>query len=471
VAKSAQHLDRKETARLARQQVPRSSHTEIGNTQRDPVRLLKENSAGRVPALVPLRYGRMLASPFTFFRGSAILQAHDLATTPNSGFTLQICGDCHLSNFGGFATPERSLIFDLNDFDETALGPWEWDLKRLVASFVVAARHLGHSDQAARSLVRDVVLSYQEQTTRYAEMSILDIWHEQITFESIAAQARTKEGKELVLRAIERASKRTHEDLLPKLADQIDDHWQIRDTPPSVFHIQGRNTLFSQDDDWMGVGDWLKVIRPVYRNYRKSLPSERSAVLDNFEIQDVAFKVVGVGSVGTRCLVMLLTDTHNTPLFLQFKEATTSVISRYFEAPVPKHDGQRVVEGQRLMQAATDAFLGWTAGPLGRPLYGRQLRDMKISADLELMKYEVLRGYARLCGRVLSRAHAKAGGQAIEISTYMGSSDRFAAALETYAIAYADQVEKDYDVFRQACRNGKLQARTDADMAADISLT
>lgn len=471
MAKSSQHADRKQAGRYARQQVPRNTHTAIGDTHRDPVRLLKANSEGRVPALVPLRYGRMLASPFTFFRGSAILQAHDLSATPHSGFITQICGDCHLSNFGGFATPERTLIFDLNDFDETAPGPWEWDLKRLVASFVVAARHLGHSDQAARTLVRDVVGSYQEQMNGYADMGILEIWHERFTFEEIAAKARTKEGKAMVLRAIERAGKRTHEDLLPKLADRIDGRWQVRDAPPAVFHIQGRSTLFSHDDDWMGVGDWLKTILPVYRNYRKSLPSERSALLDNFEIQDLAFKVVGVGSVGTRCLAMLLTDAHDTPLFLQFKEASTSVISRYFHARVPKHDGQRVVEGQRLMQAATDAFLGWTAGPLGRPLYGRQLRDMKISADLELMKYEILRGYARLCGNVLARAHAKASGKAIEISTYIGSSERFAAALETYAVNYADQVEKDYEVFRKACRNGKLEARTDADMAADISLT
>ncbi|HEY2607176.1 DUF2252 domain-containing protein [Paraburkholderia sp. RL18-103-BIB-C] len=461
--------ERRELGRSARKETPRSAHANIGNTDRDPVDLLRENSLGRVEALVPLRYGRMLASPFTFYRGSAIIQAHDLSTTANSGFHFQICGDCHLMNFGGFATPERALAFDINDFDETAVGPWEWDLKRLTASLYIAIRHLGHGDKLADEVVALAVHSYQYWTERYSAMSPLELWYELITFDRLERIVTTDDSRQRIRNVVERASRRTHDTMLPKLASRREGTWQIRDTPPGIFHVHGKTTLFTHDDDWLGLGDWRKLMGPIYKHYLKSLGEVRGNLLAHFEMQDVAFKVVGVGSVGTRCLILLMVDPHEKPLFIQFKEASTSVISRYFDAPAPKHHGHRVVHGQRLMQGASDPFLGWTSGPFGRTIYGRQLRDMKISATLELFEKDTFREYAGLCGWVLARAHAKAGGQATEVAGYLGSGDQMAEALVSYSRAYADQVEQDYEKFRHACRNGQLEARTDADMAADFA--
>ena len=461
--------ERRELGRTARKETPRSAHAHIGNIDRDPVDLLRENSMGRVEALVPLRYGRMLESPFTFYRGSAIIQAHDLSTTANSGFHFQICGDCHLMNFGGFATPERALAFDINDFDETAIGPWEWDLKRLTASLYIAIRHLGHGDKLADEVVALAVHRYQYWTANYSAMSPLELWYELITFDRLERAVGTEDARQRIRDGIERASRRTHDTMLPKLASRSNGVWQIRDTPPAVFHVHSKTTLFTPDDDWLGLGDWRTLMAPIYKQYLKSLGVARGNLLSHFEMQDVAFKVVGVGSVGTRCLILLMVDPHEKPLFIQFKEASTSVISRYFDAPAPKHHGERVVNGQRLMQGASDPFLGWTSGPFGRTIYGRQLRDMKISATLELFAKDTFREYASLCGWVLARAHAKAGGQATEVAGYLGNGDQMADALVRYSRAYADQVEQDYEKFRDACRNGQLEARTDVDMAADFA--
>ncbi|SAK98053.1 DUF2252 domain-containing protein [Caballeronia ptereochthonis] len=467
--------ERRANGRAARERTPRGAHEAIGDVARDPIELLQESSAGRVGALIPLRYGRMLASPFTFYRGSAILQAHDLAATPDSGISIQICGDCHLSNFGGFATPERALIFDLNDFDETAPGPWEWDLKRLVASFTIAGRHLGHGDLAADEFAFLAARSYQSHMREYAEMSVLDLWYERITFERMYDAVQTDDARRRIKRGIERASRRTHETMLPKLADRTGNAWRIRDAPPAVFHIRGQSTLIDKDDGWMTLkGSREEIFAAIMRNYVATLTPERARLLSQFTLQDVGFKVVGVGSVGTRCLILLLTDHHDKPLFLQMKEASTSVVARYAKsskaANQPEHEGQRVVHGQRLMQAATDPFLGWVTGPLGRSLYIRQLRDMKISAELETYDTHAFREYAALCGWALARAHAKAGGCAPEISGYLGNSDRMAEVLARYGRGYADQVENDYEQFRAACRDGRLEARTDADMAADFAL-
>ncbi|NML34222.1 DUF2252 domain-containing protein [Paraburkholderia antibiotica] len=460
--------ERRALGRNARKNTPRSAHADIGNVHRDPVRLLRESSRGRVETLVPLRYGRMLASPFTFYRGSAIIQAHDLAATANSGFHFQICGDCHLMNFGGFATPERALVFDINDFDETAVGPWEWDLKRLVASLYIAVRHLGHGDRMADEVVALAVQSYQHWTSVYSQMSPLELWCELITFARLEELSPTADARQRIRNGIAKASRRTHETILPKLANRREGIWQIRDVPPTVFHVHGKNTLFTHKDDWIGLGDWRTLMKPIYDNYLKSLGTVRRTLLDHFTMQDMAFKVVGVGSVGTRCLILLMVDQHEKPLFIQFKEASTSVVSRYFKAHGPKHQGQRVVDGQQLMQGASDPFLGWTSGPFGRAIYGRQLRDMKISATLELFAKETFGQYAGMCGWVLARAHAKAGGVATEVDGYLGNGDQMIEALVLYSRAYADQVEKDYEVFRNACRSGRLDARTDADMAADF---
>ncbi|WP_277184628.1 DUF2252 domain-containing protein [Caballeronia sp. BR00000012568055] len=466
---------RRANGRAARERTPRGSHETIGDVDRDPTALLQSSSEGRVPALIRLRYGRMLVSPFTFYRGSALIQAHDLATTPNSGLWLQICGDCHLSNFGGFATPERALIFDLNDFDETAYGPWEWDLKRLVASFTIAGQQLGHGDLAADEFAFLTAQSYQTHMREYAEMGVLDLWYERITFERMTGVVQSDDARRRLKRGFERASRRTHDSMLPKLVDQSADTWRIRDSPPAVFHIRGDSTLIDKADEWMTLPDDRDVIfANLMRSYVETLTPERAALLSQFTFQDLAFKVVGVGSVGTRCLVMLLTDSHRKPLFLQLKEASTSVVLRYARAGkssvIDAHNGQRVVHGQRLLQAATDPFLGWATGPVGRHLYIRQLRDMKISAELETFGDDAFREYARLCGWALARAHAKAGGCAPEISGYIGSGDRMSETLVRYGRAYAEQVEKDYALFRAACRDGRLEARSDADMAADFAL-
>ncbi|GAB2882582.1 DUF2252 domain-containing protein [Paraburkholderia jirisanensis] len=466
--KSSTLAEREAAGRAAREHSKRSSHRVVGELHRDPLELLALSSEGRVERLVPLRYGRMMASPFAFLRGSAILQAHDLGRLPHTELIQPICGDCHLMNFGGFATPERQLIFDLNDFDEVAPGPFEWDLKRLVASFVVAARDLRFSRGAARDMAMAAVLQYRDRMAQYAECGALELWYERITFDRMIDAALTPEGRRRIRRGMEKAATRTHESMLDKIAERVGDHYELRDMPPGLFHVHGANTLFSPDDDWFKTRDWHKLMDGMYGEYQKSLAPDRRALLAQFVPQDLAFKVVGVGSVGTRCLVLLAMDTLGKPLFLQLKEASRSVVARYFKSPAPQHEGERVVRGQQLLQAASDMFLGWASGPHGRQFYVRQLRDMKLSANLELVDTELLTGYARICGWALARAHAKAGGKAIEISAYIGGSDQFAEALADYAATYADQVERDYDVFLAACRSGKLEARTDEDLAADF---
>ncbi|WP_116355981.1 DUF2252 domain-containing protein [Cupriavidus taiwanensis] len=459
---------RRERGKALRQQVPRGAHEAIGQVDRDPVALLQVSSEGRVPRLVPLRYGRMIQSPFAFFRGSAILQAHDLAGTPASGLAMQICGDCHLANFGAFATPERALLFDLNDFDETSPGPWEWDLKRLCASFVVAVRHLRHGAGVAEDAVRAAVGSYQLRMADYAGMGMLDTWYDRLTFDRLIEEETSPEVQKRIRRGMERAADRTHEALLPKLAERIGERWKILDAPPAVFHVHGQQTLFGPGDDWMTLADPEQAMAQAFKEYLSTLAPDRRRLLEHFTRHDQAFKVVGVGSVGTRCLIQLLVDQHDKPLFLQLKEATRSVVARFYKGPPCAHEGRRVVEGQRLMQAASDLFLGWTKGPRGRQFYLRQLRDMKLSAQIELMDADLLCRYATLCGWVLARAHAKASGLAAEVSGYLGRSDRMADVMVGYANGYADQVERDYDQFVAACRSGRLEARTDADMAADF---
>jgi uncharacterized protein (DUF2252 family) len=460
--------ERLAAGRAARKQAPRSRHAQIGNIKRDPIALLRANNIGRISQLVPLRHGRMLTSPFAFYRGSAALQAHDLATTPASGFNFQICGDCHLANFGGFATPERNLLFDLNDFDETHPGPWEWDLKRLAASFLIAARHLSQGETVAEEVVYSVVTSYQRHMLEYADMSALEIWYEQITFDHLLAIAKHAQIQQKIKDGIKRAATRTSEELLPKLSEKVNGRWVIHEAPPLIFHVLGRNSLFDPDDQ-----EFLKhhrnVVDAMCREYQNNLDAHRRALLSQFVLQDIAFKVVGVGSVGTRCLILLYADAQDNPLFLQVKQATTSVIAPYVSIKASyKHQGRRVVEGQRLMQAASDQFISWCNGLQGRHYYVRQLRDMKISAQLEIYDRTLLNAHANLCGWVLARAHARAGGMAPEIAAYFGKSDAVATALVKYAIAYGNQVEKDFQRFLKACRSGELIARTEADYEQDF---
>ncbi|NVZ74247.1 DUF2252 domain-containing protein [Pseudomonas gingeri] len=461
--------DRLKQGKDARKDCPRSSQATPGQIKRNPIPLIEASSAGRVESLVALRYGRMLVSPFTFYRGNAMLQAHDLAGTPDMGLQSIICGDCHLMNFGGFATPERNLLFSVNDFDEVHPGPWEWDLKRLVASFVVAARDLRHGAVVEEQLCRHVVGAYQRTMAACTEQSALDIWYEATTYEDLLDQARGSSTLEHVRRAIEKAERRTHAELLPKICER-DQHGRllIRDDLPEIFHLHETTTLLDPDDDWMRLQDWRPLYDTFMRDYRGTLQADRRDLQARFEAQDLAFKVVGVGSVGTRCLVALLTDTQERPLFLQFKEARRSVLADYVRGKSrPRHNGQRVVEGQRLMQSASDLFLGWTTGPNGRHFYVRQLRDMKISAELETFDAETFAAYGRICGRALAQAHAKSSGQAALISGYIGKSETLAEALFKYAQTYATQNERDFEHFQQACRKGRLQARSEADFAAD----
>lgn len=459
--------DRLQQGKDARQNCPRSSQAIAGKMNRDPIPLIQASSQGRVESLVELRYGRMLVSPFTFFRGNALLQAHDLSSTATMGLNLPICGDCHLMNFGGFATPERNLLFSVNDFDEAHPGPWEWDLKRLAASFVVAARDLRHGDSVEEEVCRDMVGAYQATLLECAEQSSLENWYESISYNDLLAQAR-KSTLEHVERAIEKAERRTHAELLPKISERDQDgRLIIRDDLPEIFHLHKNTTLLDAEDDWLRLSDWRPLYDTFMRDYRGTLQPDRRELLSRFHVHDMAFKVVGVGSVGTRCLVALLTDEQEFPLFLQFKEARRSVLAAYVKSKSRvHHEGQRVVEGQRLMQAASDLFLGWATGPHGRHFYVRQLRDMKISAELETFDTETFAAYGRVCGRALARAHAKASGLAAQISGYIGKGEALADALLKYAQHYATQNERDFERFQLACRKGHLRARSEADFAA-----
>jgi uncharacterized protein (DUF2252 family) len=477
MSKTPSLKERFERGRALRKTTPRGSHEAIGATaagasRRDPIALLKASSKGRVERLVPLRYGRMLASPFAFFRGTAMLQARDLAATPHTGLVQQINGDCHLMNFGGFATPERNLIFDLNDFDETHPGPWEWDVKRLAASFIVAARHLGFSARSGDEAVLAAMRSYQSHMAEYAEMGALDIWYDRIGFDRLLKAFDDDEARDRIKRGMAKAKRRTHEFLLPKIGHKVDGQWTLNDSPPGLFHIHGDSTLFGAEDDWMQLGNWRALSDKLYNEYLVTLSSSHKRLLDNFAMRDLAFKVVGVGSVGTRCLVLLMIDAQGHALFLQIKEARRSVLESYAPSGKSafKHEGRRVVAGQRMMQASSDPFLGWSTGPSGRHFYFRQLRDMKVSPEIETYDEKLLGLYAGLCGWVLARGHARAGGSAPEISAYLGNGEQFSEALVNYANGYADQVQRDFDVFRSACRTGRLRAQTEADFSADIGL-
>ncbi len=467
--KASTIAEREARGRAAREHSKRSSHKAVGELHRNPIDLLRQSSEGRVQNLVPLRYGRIAVSPFTFFRDTAILQAHDLSQVGDSSLVMPICGDGHLMNFGGFATPERQLVFDLNDFDEVSVGPFEWDLKRLTASLVIAARHMRLSRGTAESLVMTAVNEYRDRMAQYAQSGALELWYDRITFDLMAEIALTPERRRAVRRGMEKAASRTHENLLEKMAEFDGERWAIRDTPPALFHVLGANTLFTEEEtEAFRNSNWRKMLERMWGEYLKTMSHDRRELLSHFTVQDLVFKVVGVGSVGTRCMVVLMIDHMGKPLFVQIKEARPSVIAQFHKSPAAKHEGERVVQGQRMLQAASDIFLGWATGPSGRHFYFRQLRDMKLSANIELFDNDLLDGYARLCGWIMARAHAKASGQAIEVSAYIGRSDQFAEALTGYATTYADQVERDYEVFLKACRSGELEARTDEDMAADF---
>ena len=444
--------ERRVQGKALREAVPRE--TQGGwkplRKRRDPVEVLTESNEGRLSQLVPIRFGRMLQSPFTFYRGSAAIMAADLASTPNSGLRVQACGDAHLLNFGGFATPERQVIFDINDLDETLPAPWEWDVKRLTASVVIAALHLRlHESQAARAATA-TVRAYRERMADYSSMPALDVWYDRITVEQILAEVSSEEVRKRIIRRLQKARQQSSAEIIfPKLAEHHGTLPRIKEEPPLIFHpseelAPGLRTQCSE----------------ALAAYRASLPEHVRVLFDRFHFCDLAIKVVGVGSVGTRCTIGLFMAADNDPLFLQIKEARASVLEPYAGASLHPNHGQRVIAGQHLMQAASDIFLGWTTGSDGRHYYLRQLRDVKISAIIEGWDVELLMTYGRLCAWALARAHARAGDAAL-IAGYMGSNAAFDDAICEFAVEYSDQNQRDYRAFVKAVREGQIEAQVE----------
>ena len=455
----AERADRGKAARAA---VPRSSHAgfEPAADRPDPVALLEHQAATRLPDLVPVRYSRMLASPFSYFRGAALPMAADLAATPVSGLIVQACGDAHLANFGVFASPERALVFDLNDFDETLPGPWEWDVKRLAASLEVAGRGNGYRPGPRHKVVTAAVAQYRKAMRTFAGQSDLTVWYARAE----TGELREQFGSQLAVREQRQADRalaaaRTRDSLqaLEKLTRQVDGRPRIVADPPLVVPLS---------DLLEGPADQAKLeaeLKSLIGGYRRTLETDRRYLLGQFEFADMARKVVGVGSVGTRCWIVLMFGRDGSdPLFLQVKEAERSVLEEFAGASEHANHGQRVVAGQRLMQAASDIFLGWQRAaddPDGRPhdYYVRQLRDGKASADIETMSVAGLRAYGELCGWTLARAHARSGDR-IAIAAYLGHSDVFDHAIAEFAAAYADQNERDHQALIAAVTSGRVTA-------------
>jgi uncharacterized protein (DUF2252 family) len=435
-----------------RKECPRSSHAAwtAPADRPDPLRLVEEGNAGRIPELIPLRHGRMLASPFTFYRGTALNMAVDLAGTPTTGFRVQACGDAHLGNFRCFATPERRVIFDIHDLDETLPAPWEWDVKRLAASFVLACRANGFSDKLASESVLTCVRSYREAMARFSSMRALDVWYARFEVDKLIAEIKDSGVRAHTRKIVDKAKNVCIvEDIFPKLTDTARETPTIKDNPPYIYHHLERG----EDEFYARIGE-------VFSRYRESLPDNRRVLLDRYAIKDKTIKVVGVGSVGTLCSVALLMAGEKDPLFLQVKEARPSVLEAYAGRSVYPNHGQRVVKGHRLMQSATDISLGWTNDHDGRHFYVRQLRDMKLKFRIEEFKPAKMVIFADWCGGTLARAHARSGEPAL-INGYLGKGDTFDQAIAAFGLAYADQVERDYESFKKAAAEGHLEARMD----------
>jgi uncharacterized protein (DUF2252 family) len=449
------HTLRKEeriaTGKELRKRASRKSHAEWAPPadRPDPVELLIESSQGRIENLIPIRYGRMAASPFAFYRGAAAIMASDLSYTPSTGLRIVICGDCHLLNFGGFATAERRLIFDINDLDEVSIGPWEWDLKRLTASFVIAGRANNFTDADSREAALLATQSYRQQMAAYANMTVLQAWYDALDLNEIINNMLDKEHKRFYTKKLQRATdKSAHEKEFAKLAFISGDRPRIIDQPPLIFHTNDIRDNEHRANVERAVADYLTSLSP-----------EKRLVLSRYQLEDVAFKVVGVGSVGTACGIALFVSGSGDSLFLQFKQARQSVLEPYAGTSPYQHAGERVVVGQRVMQAASDMFLGWYtgAGELGYHFYVRQLRDVKIKPVVEIMETAELKNYAGLCGRALARAHARSADAAV-LSAYMGSGTSFDEALADFSLAYADQNERDHALLLEAIRSGRIEA-------------
>jgi uncharacterized protein (DUF2252 family) len=473
--------ERLDRGRTARDHTPPSSHAGWGPAadRPDPVGLLEQQDRTREPDLVPVRHGRMMASPFTFYRGAARIMAADLAGTPVAGLGAQLCGDAHLSNFGVFASPERRLLFDLNDFDETLPGPFEYDVKRMAASFVVAGRNNGFSKADARMAALASVAAYREAMAEFAQMPTMDVWYahyDEARLQQLIQGAMTgmaekdkkakkagekkkeeklaREAARRVQKNLAKAHTRDSVQALSKLAELADGQYRIVSQPPVIIPSRDLAATFGLSPE-----EVIPVLRDQFRAYRATLPDDRRRLLERFEIVDAARKVVGVGSVGTRAFIVLLQgrDVHD-PLFLQIKEATASVLEGYLPRSRYRNHGERVVQGQRMMQAVSDIFLGWTKGrDVNRHFYWRQLRDMKGSALVELMAPITLNYYAQICGWTLARAHARSG-DPVAKAEYLSRDDAFDQSIADFSDRYADQNEQDYEQFVKAVRSGRLEA-------------
>jgi uncharacterized protein (DUF2252 family) len=443
--------------------VPRSAQAEIDFPERrDPIGFLEEQATSRVPELVPIRYGRMLASAFAFYRGGALIMAADLARTPTSGLRVQLCGDTHLSNFGVFGSPERNLVFDINDFDETAPGPWEWDVKRLAASFAIGGRENGFSGKERRAVVLDTVRSYREAMTAFSQMRNLELWYAHLSVEQAVAEFTAGvDPKRLKKAEADIAKSRTKDSMhaFGKLTHLVDGEPRIISDPPLIVPI---DELLPRQMDRDAVQDEM---RNLIRSYRRTLETDRRDLLEQFRFVDLARKVVGVGSVGTRAwIVLFLGIDDQDPLFLQVKEAPPSVLEQFVGKSEYKNNGRRVVAGQRLMQATSDIFLGWqhiSSGIDGneRDFYVRQLKDWKGSFAFEASAPAGAAAYGKACGWTLARAHARSGDR-VAIAAYLGKSDVFDQAIATFSEAYADQNERDYDALNRAVELGRITAQT-----------
>jgi uncharacterized protein (DUF2252 family) len=469
--------ERRARGKQARDRTPLSSHEgwAAAGDRPDPVGLLEQQDATREPDLVPVRHGRMLVSPFTFYRGAAKVMAADLAGTPTAGLNVQLCGDAHLSNFGAFASPERRLLFDLNDFDETLPGPFEYDVKRMAASFTIAARNNGFTKADTRAATQRSVAAYREAMAGFATMGTLEVWYAHLDEDQVMAgvrrtaaeAAKTGKGKKAkqagkaarraektAARTVAKAHTRDSLQALSKLGELVDGRYRIVSQPPIVVPMRDLEATYGVPPDEME-----RLLREQFRAYRATLRDDQRQLLERFELVDMARKVVGVGSVGTRAFIGLLQGRDQAdPLFLQVKEATASVLEDHLPKSRYKQHGERVVHGQRMMQAASDIFLGWTRGrEAGRYFYWRQLRDMKGSAEVEAMVPVGLSFYAGICGWTLARAHARSG-DPVAITAYLGKRDTFDRAITDFSERYADQNEQDYQGFAKAIGSGRLQA-------------
>ena len=443
-----------EQGRLARQHCPRAALGMQANTERDALALLAASNEGRIPELVPTRFGRMLASPFAFYRGAATLMAHDLAQTPRCPVTLQLCGDAHLANFGLYASPERRLLFGLNDFDETVPGPFDWDVRRLAASLVIASQEQGFKRSAIQTIVQTLLDTYHRQMLQFADMDTLDVWYHQMTAETLLKLGGASKQEKA---AIEKARSKGSRELIGNAVEWVDGpagpEMRIKDVPPWVYH-QASATARE-------IGKFELGIQTFFEQYRRSLSLDKRVLFDRYELMDVAVKVPGIGSVGTRCFVALFAADGHHPLFLQFKQARNSALMAPLGLQAHTHNGQRIVDGQRLCQASSDVFLGWASSKtLGADFYVRQLRDMKGTLDVTLFSAEDMADYAQACGYALARSQAKAGDPAV-IAGYIGKSHAFDEAVAHYAFAYADQNEADYAALKKAVKSGAVQAEVD----------